>query len=478
MASQGGDDGEGAETAGDAEGAMSEASEMTDDGQSDRPWRRVPTAAERTARRTLKAGRKQGIGESARRRRGTPPTPQGFEVTLEPTGEDGASVGGNLLRIYEEVRLKVRSAHVRAQPNGSVVITVPNLDDVDVVRQIDKLDGVPMRPATPPEPQLWGRIGGVHPLFGEGDLLEALRSQGVEKVVREKYSARDLVDGRSVRVERPSQRVRLLFKATLPDVVTIAYESYRVSLCPAAPLQCFSCYRFGHRAAFCPRREAAPRCRRCGAGGHEMWECDNRARCVNCGGAHPANRRDCPVYAAHAQAAAERHVNRIATSIPGAQIEESLVEIEPEVAPATADGPGADVRSYAAVVGAPAQKKIVKRTDDGVEIVCRIPVPTQAARQRQAPPDRAKPRPRRARDRADPGGPADAGAGAGAVGVSLADLLALARRVWTFVRPQVEPLFGDNPLMSRIIDILMSDAVVQLILTSTTRGAAPGPDHA
>ena len=33
-------------------------------------------------------------------------------------------------------------------------------------------------------------------------------------------------------------------------------------------------------------------------------------------------------------------------------------------------------------------------------------------------------------------------------GTSLTDLLALARRVWTFVRPQVEPLFGDSPLVA------------------------------
>ena len=466
MASQGDDDDEDAEAASNAEDATSETNEAADDGQSDTSSRQVPTAAEKAAER------RQRAGETTRRRRRTPPSPQGFEVTLEPTAEDGVSVGSNLLKIYEEVRRKVKSAHVRLQPNGSTVITVPNLDDVDVVRQINRLGGIPMRPAAPPEPQLWGRIGGVHPLFGEGDLLEALQSQGVEKVVREKYSTRTLVDGRHVRVERPAESVRLLFKTVVPDIVTIAFESYRVSLCPATPLQCFSCYRFGHRAAACPRREAAPRCRKCGAGGHEMWECGNRARCVNCGGAHPANHRDCPVYAAHAQAATERHMNKIATSIPGAHIEESLIEIESEVAPATANGPGADVRSYAAVVGAPAQKKIVKRTDDGVEVVCRIPIP--AARQRRALPDRA--RPRRTRDRVK--GQSNAGGTTNTASARLADLLTLARRVWTVVRPQVEPLFGDSPLVSRIIDILMSDAVVQLIQTTTTLGAAPGPDHA
>ena len=129
--------------------------------------------------------------------------------------------------------------------------------------------------------------------------------------------------------------------------------------------------------------------------------------------------------------------------------------------PSGGEWPGADVRSYAAVVGAPAQKKIVKRTDDGVESVCRILVPTVC--QRRTPQSE------------------QGRCGQEAAGIQVNPRVppASASLISSHSPGECGPSFGPRwNRSSRIIDILMSDAVVQFTQTSAALGAAPGSDHA
>ena len=59
--------------------------------------------------------------------------------------------------------------------------------------------------------------------------------------------------------------------------------------------QCHRCQRFGHSSFGCRN---APTCVRCG-NDHLTQACavpDNHRYCINCGGAHAANNRRCPVY--------------------------------------------------------------------------------------------------------------------------------------------------------------------------------------
>ena len=273
-----------------------------DDPQQDGEWTKLPTAADRAVKKAQKEAERLYGDRRGGRPSGSPRGPQGFQVELEPVQEAVTFVGCNFLKLFEEIRSKVTSAGVRILPRGSLMISVPSQDDIASIKAIKSILGIPVRASLPAAAQLWGRIGGVHPMFQEEDLLEALRTQGVEKVVREKYTVKTVSDGRNVKTERPSQRVRLLSSEKLPDLVTIALESYRVTWCPAAALQCLTCCKFRHTAASCPEA-GQRRCRRCGELGHEMWECERKARCINCRGSHPANHRSCPVYATHAKAA-------------------------------------------------------------------------------------------------------------------------------------------------------------------------------
>ena len=155
-----------------------------------------------------------------------------------------------------------------------------------------------------------------------------------------------------------------------------------------------------------------------------MWECDKKARCINCHGSHPANHRGCLVYVIYAKAAMRRmrRMNRIVASIPDARIEE--VSIEPPIRATDVLPDAAEKPTFAAVVGAPLYRKIVKGTDQGEQL---IPlVASQTKRALPAPPTRAKPK-----------SPVTSKVlqSKPALAASFSRVLELVDRIWTFVRP-------------------------------------------
>ena len=180
-----------------------------------------------------------------------------------------------------------------------------------------------------------------------------------------------------------------------------------------------------------------------------MWECQKKARCINCRGTYPANHCSCPVYSIYANAANERHANRIIASIPDARIEG--VSIEPAVRAAHANPDCSEKPTFAAVVGTGrsfSYRKIVKKTKKGEELVCQIPlVAAQPKRAKSAAPAKTK---LRATRNVPPLKETSV--------ASFSEVLELAKRVWTFIKPMIEPLFKDNTALAPVIDILMSDA--------------------
>ena len=54
-------------------------------------------------------------------------------------------------------------------------------------------------------------------MFAEEGLLETLRSQGVEKVVRERYTTKSETDGQPSKTQRPSNRVPPIRRETTGD---------------------------------------------------------------------------------------------------------------------------------------------------------------------------------------------------------------------------------------------------------------------
>lgn len=61
------------------------------------------------------------------------------------------------------------------------------------------------------------------------------------------------------------------------------------------PMLCYGCFRYGHPRVRCPGPQ---RCIHCSAERHleENDECREAAHCINCGGPHRSNNRQCPIY--------------------------------------------------------------------------------------------------------------------------------------------------------------------------------------
>ena len=78
----------------------------------------------------------------------------------------------------------------------------------------------------------------------------------------------------------------------IPEYVIAGIHRLSVRPFVPSPMRCFRCQRYGHTATRCKRE---PLCA-CGQQVHEDSECGPNPVCVNCGGAHSAKSRNCPMY--------------------------------------------------------------------------------------------------------------------------------------------------------------------------------------
>lgn len=84
------------------------------------------------------------------------------------------------------------------------------------------------------------------------------------------------------------------FGSTLPDSVHIGPLYLRVKSFVDRPLQCYSCYVYGHGKKFCTEH---PRCGNCSAlDTHSTAECEADAYCFYCQDGHQLRSRQCPRY--------------------------------------------------------------------------------------------------------------------------------------------------------------------------------------
>ena len=124
--------------------------------------------------------------------------------------------------------------------------------------------------------------------IADAEILDNLRDEGVEQVERCMKKKGGL--------KVPTHTFFLTFsRPTLPESIVIScYLKCKVSLFVPKPLQCFTCFRFGHPSAKCKKKDK-PICGRCGHEAHE-GDCPQPALCPNCKSAHAPTSRQCPTY--------------------------------------------------------------------------------------------------------------------------------------------------------------------------------------
>lgn len=98
-----------------------------------------------------------------------------------------------------------------------------------------------------------------------------------------------------VKMKGSSNMVLLTFYGTtLPEYVNIGPLKLRVKPFIDRPLQCYSCYGYGHGKRNCTEH---PRCGNCSAlNTHSMAECEEDTYCFHCRDGHQLRSRQCPRY--------------------------------------------------------------------------------------------------------------------------------------------------------------------------------------
>lgn len=131
-----------------------------------------------------------------------------------------------------------------------------------------------------------GIIHGVHKDITDNDLVLDLGNT-IQKVKRITKFNKD-TKNREI-----TGSVVLFFDAeSLPERVSLGFQSFKVNTFIPRPIRCFKCQRYGHVASTC---RGSRRCPKCGED-HDFTDCTNEVSCCLCGGKHSAAFRGCKMY--------------------------------------------------------------------------------------------------------------------------------------------------------------------------------------
>ena len=81
------------------------------------------------------------------------------------------------------------------------------------------------------------------------------------------------------------------WKNLLTHGLRFGWDFFRAEEWIPAPIQCFKCQRFNHKAAVC---RGSPRCVTCGGSHAHDRNCSLPTKCANCNGDHKASFHSCP----------------------------------------------------------------------------------------------------------------------------------------------------------------------------------------
>ena len=104
--------------------------------------------------------------------------------------------------------------------------------------------------------------------------------------------------GETVSKEVQTQLFLLFEQPFYQKTLKVGYLNVGVDIYIPNPLQCYSCFKFGHHERKCRLGVGDRLCRRCGdpANDHEESDCNRKPKCVNCGGDHMSTSRACDFW--------------------------------------------------------------------------------------------------------------------------------------------------------------------------------------
>jgi len=215
--------------------------------------------------------------------------------------------------------------HLRGVPdkvtelrNGSLLIKVKDRDQSTRIKQIKRLDGIPV---TVSEHGSLNYTKGTirskrYVELPETTLVEELTQSNVTEV----YKMKRKIDGQLVN----TGTIVLTFdRCTLPQSVKIGWNIFEVREYIPNPRRCYNCQKFNHSKQSC--RATQPTCVNCGEVGHNE-NCNLPTQCANCEGPHPASDRKCPHYIVEKEIVATQTKEKIGYGEAKRQVLQRFVE--------------------------------------------------------------------------------------------------------------------------------------------------------
>lgn len=140
----------------------------------------------------------------------------------------------------------------------------------------------------------------LHPTYDTEEIKSDLLKQGLKAIDVHNKIKKSKINEKTIIIPLPlfvltfenTEDINKIFDITYICHTKVIIEPLRRNT--SLP-QCKKCQRYGHTQKFCQRKPVCVKC----AGDHLTVNCDlpkdNKAKCFNCGGDHPANYRGCMV---------------------------------------------------------------------------------------------------------------------------------------------------------------------------------------
>lgn len=223
-------------------------------------------------------------------------------ILIKPKDPHNRNMINNPIRFWKQfnssqfAKHKINDVRTNQIRNMTTVeLDNPSKETMEKLLKIDKLGDWDIVCSIPNSDKF--KIGVIRPISVNENL------EDIKNLMKVKYSNAEII-----KVERMPRRVesgwveseslKVTFSGdSLPTAVLIGHGFYKVRHFIGEPLQCYNCQRLGHTSYSCRGKQ---RCNLCGKE-HGQRECPiagntNEYHCVNCGGTHKTNSKECEIY--------------------------------------------------------------------------------------------------------------------------------------------------------------------------------------
>ena len=225
--------------------------------------------------------------------------PNDLKVLIVPLDKSKLLNKVNPVSIAKSINKCIGNSEVQIKPvKSGILVTCKNVKQKRSLFNIDKIGNIPVK-VQEIQNHVRGVIYGVPVEMNDEEIINELKSQKVIEAKRMKKKNTSNVKktdqenpGKEQTNYIPLRCVILSFdRKSLPEFVTMCYQSFQVKQYIPPVIRCYKCQNFGHSITQC---RANTRCVRCG-GKHSFQDCEQKdtPKCMRCGGNHSAAYEGC-----------------------------------------------------------------------------------------------------------------------------------------------------------------------------------------